>query len=192
MATLASRLTFSHPRSSEMRCFKEGKARRVSNHDKNVVIIESGAYGVYAHDQNVTHILAAAADDEATAATWLSIGPYPRPKAFHKAIPADWEVRAESRDFIHMRIPELRANEFKSFFAECADYGVWNVSSPRKDNNSFEFIRSHEPGDFIAFLESAERWNWVFHIDLDSILLGFMRADSCFDRFLEKLRRIEI
>ena len=150
MTTLASRLMFSDPRCGEMRYFKAGKAREISNHEKNVVVIESGEYGIYAHDKNVTHILAAAAKDEATSAIWLSIGPYPRPKSFHNAIPPHWQVRAESRDVIHMRIPELRANEFESFFAESAEYGAWNVTSPRKDYNCSEFIRSHEPGDFIA------------------------------------------
>ena len=192
MATLASRLTFSDPRSGEMRYFEERKARRVSNHDKSVVIIDSEEYVVYSLGQNIAHILAAAADDEATIATWLSMDPRPNLKVFHKAIPAHWEVRAESRWIIHVRIPDLRANEFKSFFAQCAENGIWNVSSPRSENDILNFIESHKPGDFLGFLESAERWNWVFHIDIDGILLGFMRADSCFDRFLAKVQRIEV
>ncbi len=183
-------LCFSDPRKSVTREFDFKPGGECSNVEHNVVVIEGDSYGVYSNGRHVSGIVIAAAIAYGSKRMLLWVDP--RPKV---AFPADelpgMKPFYDCNEHIVMQVDPTNPDSVSEFFDKHGRYELWTFAG-QSGQETEATIDLEIPMTFEEAMQASSLWDYAITIDLDGMLIGFLKADDRFDRFYDSLLPIRV
>jgi len=162
----------------------------VSIANLGVAVFECDEYSIYSDADCVAELIHLALSAWQSTSLALSIHPSPHLLPIKYEFPSSWSVLVREAKTLRIEITKLCLGEFTAFFDSIADREEWTFALP---NNSE--MNGVELGNLsIRFPDSLVElrwWNFLLSVDLDGMLIGFIRLGSQFEEFKRLLQQSE-